>query len=218
MRGGTFMNKYPKIQTVYKRDPDNNYKTLLEGEFSEPAFKFLRDNMWYYTEKIDGTNTRIVWKDERVIYRGKSNASQMPTFLLERLQEIFGGENELKLKEVFGNTNVCLYGESYGHKIQKAGDNYNSDGNDFVLFDIKIGDYWLERDNIEGIAKALGIDVVPMIGKGTLKEMVEIARNGFKSQWGDFVAEGIVAKPAMELRTRRGDRIMTKIKYRDFRH
>ena len=48
--------------------------------------------------------------------------------------------------------------------------------------------------------------------------MVTAASQGFKSQWGDFMAEGIVARPAQELRTRDGHRIITKIKHKDFAH
>jgi hypothetical protein len=50
----------------------------------------------------------------------------------------------------------------------------------------------------------------------TLHDMINMARGSFKSQWGDFRAEGIVARPVVELRTRAGRRIITKIKQRDF--
>jgi len=43
-----------------------------------------------------------------------------------------------------------------------------------------------------------------------------MTKKGFKSQWGDFIAEGIVARPKTEMRTRRGERIITKVKYIDF--
>lgn len=43
-----------------------------------------------------------------------------------------------------------------------------------------------------------------------------MTRKGIKSQWGDFIAEGIVARPATELLTRNGERIITKIKHKDF--
>jgi hypothetical protein len=46
--------------------------------------------------------------------------------------------------------------------------------------------------------------------------MIDQTRTGFKSQWGDFIAEGIVARPVVELKSRNGDRIITKIKYKDF--
>lgn len=116
---------------------------------------------------------------------------------------------------MFPDGDVCLYGEGYGAKIQKGGGNYCPD-QDFVLFDIKIGEWWLLRLDVEDIAQKLSLDVVPVIGSGTLYEMVEIVKEGFNSQWGDFLAEGIVARPSVELKTRRGDRLITKVKCKDF--
>lgn len=107
------------------------------------------------------------------------------------------------------------YGEGYGAKIQKGGGNYRQD-QDFVLFDVKIGDWWLERSSVEEIASALKLDIVPIIGTGTLYDMVKITRNGFNSIWGNFKAEGIVARPEVELKSRNGNRIITKVKHKDF--
>jgi len=41
-------------------------------------------------------------------------------------------------------------------------------------------------------------------------------KKGVKSQWGDFLAEGLVLKPKIELKDRAGKRIVTKIKHKDF--
>ena len=46
--------------------------------------------------------------------------------------------------------------------------------------------------------------------------MVDFVRHGFPSQWGDFTAEGVVARPKVELKTRNGARIITKLKHIDF--
>ena len=73
------------------------------------------------------------------------------------------------------------------------------------------------RPDVEDIARKLNLDVVPIIGSGTLYDMVEKVKGGFNSQWGSFLAEGIVARPSVELKTRRGDRLITKIKCKDFR-
>jgi len=70
---------------------------------------------------------------------------------------------------------------------------------------------------VEDIGNKLNIDVVPIIGIGTLHRMIRMAQEGFKSTWGDFLAEGIVARPKIELKTRSGQRIITKIKYKDFK-
>ncbi len=80
------------------------------------------------------------------------------------------------------------------------------------------GGVWLERKNVEEIAGALGLKVAPVIDIGPLRRMVGIVANGGnKSAFGDFVAEGIVARPRVELMTRRGDRVITKLKVRDFK-
>ena len=57
---------------------------------------------------------------------------------------------------------------------------------------------------------------VPIIGRGMLHDMIDRVRCGFTSTWGDFPAEGIVARPAVELKARNGARIITKIKTKDF--
>jgi ATP-dependent RNA circularization protein (DNA/RNA ligase family) len=216
------MNEYHKIDTVYKRDMANGGKIII-GAYSEPEFEYLKDNKWVFTEKVDGTNIRVMWNGESVVFGGKTDNAQLPVFLLYKLQELFEGTAK---KEIFKNTfkkdlpdqvlEVCLYGEGYGYKIQKGGGNYIADGVDFVLFDVKIGDWWLQREDVEGIAKAFGIKIVPIVGEGTLQEGVDMVQKGFNSQWGNFIAEGLVLRPATELKTRSGHRVITKIKYRDF--
>lgn len=215
------MDQYHKIQTVFKRDEAT--KHIIEGDYSMPEFDYLKDNDWVFTEKVDGTNVRVGWNGKAIIFGGKTDDAQMPVFLMQKLQEMFDTTPKRQVFKTIFNLNeetadVCLYGEGYGKKIQAAGNLYKPDGTvDFVLFDIKIGEWWLERSNVEDIASKLGVKVVPIIGQGTLKDAIEMTRKGFKSQWGDFDAEGIVARPSVELVARSGDRIITKIKHRDFR-
>jgi hypothetical protein len=208
------MKEYHKIQTVFLRDLTTKFKTLLEGEFAMPEFKYLANNEWVFTEKVDGTNIRVMFDSTQITFGGKTDSAQIPALLVTRLQEMFLPQIGT-FKEKFPN-GVCLYGEGYGEKIQKGGGNYK-DYQDFVLFDVKIGDWWLERSAVEEIANALSLDVVPIIGTGTLYDMLEKTRWGFSSTWGDFNAEGIVARPICELKSRNGERIITKLKHRDFR-
>jgi hypothetical protein len=167
-----------------------------------------------FTEKVDGTNIRIYYRNGKITYGGRTNRAQIPVTLIERLNDRF--LLQLKLfSEIFTDSDVCLYGEGYGAKIQKGGGNYRPD-QDFVLFDVMVGTWWLQRQDVEDLAGRLGIDVVPIIGNGTLLEMVEQAKIGIPSAWGNFQAEGYVARPSIELKTRGGYRIITKIKTRDF--
>ena len=207
------MKEYHKIQTVFKRDPETKFKTILEGDYALPEFEYLANNQWVFTEKVNGNNIRVMFDGKQITFSGKTDRAQIPAFLVTRLNERFLPQLEA-FKELFAD-GVYLYGEGYGARIQRGGGNYRQD-QDFVLFDVKIDDWWLQREDVIDIASKLNIDTVPIIGRGTLFEMVEQVRRGFVSHWGNFIAEGIVARPAIELKTRGGHRIITKIKYKDF--
>jgi len=208
------MKTYHKIKTLWKRKSERPCNMII-GEFALPEFKLLKNLDWIATEKIDGTNVRIMWDGNKVKFGGKTDNAQMPMFLVDKLNELFGGEtNEQLLEQTFDFGDVCLYGEGYGAKIQKGGGNYGKVG--FVLFDVSIGGVWLKREDIEDIAKKLSIDVVPIVFRGNLENISAFVSTGFNSKWGKFNSEGIVAKPKTELLDRMGQRIITKLKYKDF--
>ncbi|SHH97071.1 RNA ligase [Chryseolinea serpens] len=210
------MKEYHKIQTVFLRTPESKFKTLMEGHWALPEFEVLKDIPWIWTEKIDGTNIRIQWNGQEVRFGGKTDDAHIPTFLLNVLQTKFTTE---RMKTVFPDaTEVCLYGEGYGAKIQK-GSHYLPDRTDFILFDCKIDSWWLARPNLEDIANKLSIGVVPIMGMGTLLQAVEFVKQGYKSTIAhnkNYDAEGLIMKPAVELFNRQGQRIVSKIKFRDF--
>lgn len=210
------MKEYHKIITVYLRDPENNHKTLLEGTWAKPEFELLKDIDWICTEKVDGTNIRVMWDGENVRFGGKTDNAQIPSVLQQALQDTFANN---KMKECFPDADhVCLYGEGYGKKIQKGG-NYLPDRADFILFDVKIDEWWLTREANEDIANKLNIKVVPVIGVWKLEQAIEYVRNGFRSIIAhnkEYIAEGLIMKPKTELFNRRGERIITKIKHKDF--
>ena len=204
--------KYHKIKTVYERDPENKYKTLILGSYATPELDYLKSNDWVFTEKVDGTNIRIMWDGEKMRFGGRTDNAQIPTFLYDRLGDLF---SETILLDKFGDAEVILFGEGFGARIQKGGGNYISDGVSFVLFDVHIG-MWLKREDVEEIAESLSIDVVPIVGEGTLVAAVNLAKDGITSTWGDFPAEGLVMRPRVEMCTRAGHRVITKIKTKDF--
>ena len=208
------MSEYHKIQSIFKRDMTSPRKTLIEGDWTQPEFEYLAGNAWEFTEKVDGTNIRVILKDGAVTFGGRTDEAQIPAKLAERLNERFLPQAAL-MAEVLGNDAV-LYGEGYGAKIQKVGGSYRPD-QDFVLFDVRVGPWWLKRLDVQDIGEQLGLDVVPVIGSGSLHDAVAWAKRGIRSTWGDFEAEGIVARPSVELQTRGGQRLIAKIKCRDFR-
>jgi ATP-dependent RNA circularization protein (DNA/RNA ligase family) len=203
------MQEYPKIETLFDRD-EKTFK-VVEGKWRCPEFEYLKDNKWLFTEKVDGTNVRIMWNGLALRFGGRSDNAQMPTFLLTKLQELFPPEKFTTFTD-----GVCLYGEGYGAKIQKGGGNYIANGVDFVLFDVKIGEWWLERPSIEEVALNFGIKTVPIIHTGAISEAVNMVGAGIKSTWGDFLMEGLVIRPLVTMFNRKGQRIIGKIKTRDF--
>ena len=55
------MYEYHKIVTVWERDPETNHKYLKTGVWAEPEFEYLKDCVWLWTEKVNGTNIRITF-------------------------------------------------------------------------------------------------------------------------------------------------------------
>jgi hypothetical protein len=182
----------------------------------------LQSVNWKGTEKVDGTNIRVMWDGINVTFGGKTERAQIPADLVNYLKATFRQED---LFDAFGSVadepgfKLCLYGEGYGAKIQKGGGNYISDGVGFILFDVWIDGWWLQRDDIVDVAHKLNIPYVPVIFEGTLMQAVEFIKEAHKSSVAenrDHIIEGLVLKPEVELFNRKGERIVTKIKVADF--
>ena len=210
------MVEYTKIPAVFVRDTDGS-KKLIEGEYCNETVEFLKDLTWVCTEKIDGTNIGIVWDGNKVSYQGRTERAQIPAHLMNKLIELFGGNDTEELfEQKFGEMKVVLFGEGYGAKIQ-SGDSYRNDVS-FILFDVYLPEknLWLKRDAVEDIAKVFGIDVVPVILRGTLDEAVSFVKGGPKSTIGSAFMEGLVCRPAVDVLDRTGKRVIVKIKVKDF--
>lgn len=232
------METYHKIQTLFKRHQDGKNKgKMIRGAWTTPELEYLAKNEWEFTEKVDGTNIRVSYDpflhpDDHVRFGGRTDRAQIPEGVLEYLTHHFSASALADVLHGDGMPpRVVLFGEGYGPKVQDGG-KYRDD-HSFVLFDVKIGDWWLLRKDVDDIAKKLGIDSVPVVGHGTLHDAIDIVstgitftdtgsvkrwgRKGLDSKWGAFEAEGIVARPVVPMFDRKGQRIITKIKAVDFR-
>ena len=251
---------YQKINTIFMRDSKG--KIMPESPLSQPEFEYLRNLKWRAEEKIDGTNIRLEVRS-RIEYQvdiisnveyfetdipmgvhfdvkiaGKTDAAQIPPFLLKHLEETYPPEKVLeslglekfihvKSWEEHGWKDISdipevyvIYGEGYGAKIQKGGGNYIKNGNGFIVFDVKVDNIWLTVSSRNSIAEKLGAPIVPLIGYFTIDEAVQFVKEGFKSKISenpDYLAEGLVLRTDLGLLDRRGKRLITKIKYKDFK-
>lgn len=208
------MREYIKIETLFNRREDGS-KKLIEGDFRNETVEFLKDLPWQFSEKIDGTNIQIRWDGHKVWYGGRTERASIPSHLMNKLIELFGSsDTEQLFEQKFGETEVILYGEGYGAKIQ-CGESYRKDVS-FILFDVLIGNIWLKRESVEDIARVFGIDVVPIVLIGTLQDAVDFVKTHPKSTIGTANMEGVVGRPMVELKDRTGKRVIVKVKVKDF--
>lgn len=209
------MIEYNKIETIYERDV-NGSKKLIEGKFRNETVEYLANNEWLFTEKIDGTNIRIHWDGHKVTFGGRTERSSIPSHLVNKLNELFlNDETEQLFEQKFGETEVILFGEGYGTKIQACGNDYRSDVG-FILFDVLIGGNYQSRESVEDIAKAFALEIVPIVLRGTIQEAVDFIKTNPNSTIGTAKMEGVVGRPKLELQDRCGHRLIVKIKYKDF--
>lgn len=214
------MKEYTKIETLNKREESGNHK-LIEGSFRNETVEFLKDVEWIGTEKVDGTNIGVVWDGHRVSFQGRTEKADIPSPLLETLEEKFGGNvMEEVFEQIFGDNQVILFGEGYGNKINKIGNKYLNNKNDFILFDVYFPekDLWLKRESLEDIATKLNIKIVPIIFRGSLEDGIKFVKSKPLSivAESDLVIEGIVCRPRVDIKDRMGNRVIVKIKVCDY--
>ena len=210
------MVTYDKINTLFNRDM-NGDKKVIEGSFRDKAVESLKDQNWEFTEKIDGTNIRVMWDGYQVTFGGRTDKAVIPEPLLRKLEDLFlSNEVEELFEQTFGGKEVILFGEGYGPGIQKGG-GYRKDVN-FILFDVMIDGIYLLRDSVEDIAQAFGIDVVPVLLNGTIQDAIDFVKSKPTTliPGGTCCIEGVVGRTPAGLKDRFGKRIICKIKVCDF--
>lgn len=219
---------YHKIETLFVRDEKTH--RVCPDRLRNPVYGIFKK--WQFTEKIDGTNIRVIWEPaiteksetdvpcraERLRFGGKNDNSQISIALLTWLQENITAE---KMRVIFSDVDAVIYGEGYGADIQK-GSAYGL-RQQFVVFDVLVGGrWWLDWENTCDVAKKLGLKTVPFIGEMTLEEGIEMVKKGFDSVFarentGEIVpAEGLVGRTVETLYDKKGNRIIIKLKTKDF--
>jgi len=226
--------EYPKIHSLFKRQGwyfDENAKhdpskqqgrqSFIPGDYSCPEFGNIK--LWDVEEKIDGTNIRIIYRDGKVTFGGRTKDSQLPCHLLEYLQLTF---TDSLLAFVFSKDesqpypNVTLFGEGYGPKIQSGG--YYSKEPGFCLFDVRIGSWWLEKDVVRHkISEQLGVTTPPYFGKMTEEEIIQFVKDKHFSRFAlndpehKHVMEGVMCRPKPSMLFRNGGPIIFKLKCKE---
>jgi hypothetical protein len=207
-----FGPEYLKINTIFKRDSSNG-NVIVPGDWAMSEFGYLQDCAWDWTEKVDGMNLRLHWDGSKVTVGGRSDDSQVPARLLAALAPYL--EAGTWVAAFPDADDVTVYGEGYGAGIQK-GAVYRPDQT-VIVFDVKVGPWWLSREDVADVAGKLGLDVVPTFGRHTLTAAWDGLKAGeLTSHWTGAPIEGLVGRPAVDLFNRKGERVMAKMKVRDW--
>lgn len=175
-------------------------------------------------EKIHGTSAHITWK-------------QNPSNPAQRQLVFFGGGTKHELfvslfdkdalvaaftAMTFADKNVTVYGESYGGKEQGMSETYGKTAK-FVVFDVQIGDCWLDVPKAEDFAKGLGLEFVHYKRVTTDLAALDAERDADSEQairngvGPGKKREGVVLRPIIELSKNNGSRIICKHKRDEFK-
>lgn len=217
------METYHKINSIQMRYTSGPNIGQFTGEWARPEFAYLELNEWIWREKIDGTNIRVHIQggglSTVINFGGRTANAQIPMPLYQKLENLFTTDDALRrIGTTFDDDTllegVTLFGEGFGAGIMKGGA-YGPV--DFILFDVQIGGWWLLEEAVTDIANKLEIKRVPLVGTGTLFDAIELVANDeLRSAWAGVTPEGIVAVPEVPLWDRRGERVIAKIKGKDF--
>jgi len=214
--------KYNKFSSPFKKDE----QFLNTAELTQD----LPSGKWIITEKIDGSNIRIILtkpneEGKREILIGSRKlilnvGDKTSKQYLDCLKEI----NLNKLKEYFKdvNSSVIIYGEGYGAGVQKGG--IYSPVKNFRVFDVRIGLAYQDWSFVEKVCIDNQLNIVPVVAISSsnicyhdcLYELNEHKETMIKEGTGGL-SEGLVYKFEPVLLNKYGERLIFKVKHKDFK-
>jgi hypothetical protein len=142
LRALNTLTKYPSIET---------YHVLGErGRLTDQVRAFLPSDVLYLTEKIDGTNVRIIFlpdgsavlgSRENLLWANGDLFFDPAQGIVEGMRDLVLEMNERRLRSELGHLGyeTCvLYGEFYGGKVTAASKQYTTtQQSGFRLFDVQ---------------------------------------------------------------------------------
>lgn len=232
------MHYYPKILAPFKRET-NKSKYVNESLWSKPEFKMLKEVEWVWTAKADGTSIKLYWNGDKVQFFGHTDKSQLSKLTLDYLNKTFGTpEAESVFESLYGSNEVNVYGEFCSKEMNE---DYGHPNGMFYVFDVQnaTSGKWWDRNSVVEFADSFDIQAVPIMLKGTIDEAVRFVRLANRTWNKDFKTsyfistneksylvdcpffesaklEGLVGRLPYELLDANGERIITKVKCKDY--
>lgn len=223
---------------MYKRNPNTN---KLDVEVVRiPAVHAITD--WTVSEKIDGMNIRVIYTLDGYQVKGRSDNAQIPNDLIQNIGTLFPPHESVvqyfrdyRGKDLPDSWSVTFYGEGYGPGIQAKGKEYSTKKG-FRCFDLLLGEgLWVDDSEMRRVCADLDIPVAPFLGiwswdssqplfsnvlpysYASLEEILPFSYVALEDRGvRDVEAEGIVAKPLVQLFDTRGERVVWKLTFREF--
>lgn len=235
-------HNYEKILAPFGRDSGRD-KYVNEDKWSKPEFEMLQNADWNWTQKIDGTNLNVVWDGDKVSYLGHTDKTQWNDRSKKLIEETFcTPEAETVFEQLYGEQPVVVSMELVSKDFSQ---NYGHPDGYFYVFDIRngsTGKYWTSEEVLGRFADAFDperktIGKVQVLLEGSIRDAVRYVKlanatwnKDFKSScfddgkkvWrvenplGSYPLEGIVGRLPVELYNSRGERVICKVKCRDF--
>lgn len=207
-------HNFQKISALFLRDGPKE-RLVNENKLALKWVEALRDIEFWASEKIDGTSVGIKWDGERVSFVGHTDKSQFCPHYLEYLQNRFGTpEFESCIEGIFGDRPVTIYGEGISKDYNV---DYGFPEGEFIMYDIQYENRrFAEREFVHEVAEKLGMKT-PYEEKMSLQHAIAFV----KSRPDSFLdkekkLEGLVLRAPVELYLNNGERVITKVKVKDF--
>ena len=159
---------------------------------------------------------RVEEHNHIIKFTGRTDDAQLPFFLSDYLKKVF--THELFEKQFSPEKReIILFGEGYGKKTQSRGKSYRNDVA-FILYDVLIDSWWLNRKDVKDIAKKLQIGCVPDFGiMDTMRAVEFVETEPFSLVSKERMPiEGVVARSHPLMLFRDGIPIMWKLKLHDY--
>lgn len=226
---------YDKILAPLARDTaKSKYVDIMK--FSRPEFEMLANVKWNWTLKIDGSNVNVIWDGERVSYVGHTEKTQFNDRTKKFLDETFcTSEAETVFEDLYGEQPVKISMEFVSKDMNQ---NYGYvDGAVFVfdIFNGSTGKVWTSEETLDAfVSKFEGsnVFVAPFIGYMNIWNAIDVVKayeviwNRHPEKWksedkiknplGPYVIEGLVGRLPYELFDNNGNRVITKVKCKDY--
>ncbi len=194
--------KYPHLEALYRVPELRHFRTVIA------------------TEKIHGTNARIGWIDGTLRVGGRNEELTETNTNFGLYNWVMANKDAWieRLRETFDAANAVVYGEWYGPKIQK-GVNYGAE-KQFRAFDVRVNDVLLDWDDYQAVCVRLNVSMAPLVYQGPYDENAFLDLRHRISVVGQLAGvddpentwEGIVVRPPIMVRSKRGEWVMAKFK------